>query len=211
MYMHESKFLTKSLFPFLLRMLHAPTYAPSCTQRALPPPTAAARKAAQPQGRLNEADWALFLSSFLWKASQLRPGKDRHHTPAALWKSKGGARHGVSWPFQAVTLIPLIGAWVSLQNTGTDYPTKLGQNTHGQYLGQMGPATPKGCGFLKTIHAWIQEIREIDYMSIISSSQSWYHQLSLQIKAMTITITRQQGQCSDDSSRKTSSFSTSGN
>lgn len=36
MYMHESKFLTESLFPFLLRMLHAPTYAPSSTPASLP-------------------------------------------------------------------------------------------------------------------------------------------------------------------------------
>lgn len=50
MYMHESTFSTKSLFPCLSRMLHAPAYAPSYTQRALPLSHPAALTAAQATG-----------------------------------------------------------------------------------------------------------------------------------------------------------------
>lgn len=54
----------------------------------------------KPQGRLNGADWSHFLSSFLWKASQLRPGKGGHHTPEAPWKSNGEPGMGSAGPFR---------------------------------------------------------------------------------------------------------------
>ena len=77
-----------------------------------------------------------------------------------------------------LTLIPLIGAWVSLGNTGTALPLVRGQDAQGQ-RDPVGPASPKGCDFSKyeCLDSGNEEILPIVVISSFQDS-GWCHQLS---------------------------------
>lgn len=147
-YIHESKFLTKSLFSFLWKMLHAPAYPPSCTQIHHPPSYPDSLHCCSATG------WDLMELSTLplklpVESQSAETGKGLPPHARSPVEIKWGARHGGSWPFQAITLIPLIWAWVSLENTATVSLTQLWEGAQTQRRGQARPAIPPSCEFLK--------------------------------------------------------------
>jgi hypothetical protein len=78
-YMHESSFLTKSLFAFLLRLFHTPAHAPNCTQIALPPPYPnSLHHCSATRVRFNGAKH--FLGVF-WGSHSAEAEKGQAHTP----------------------------------------------------------------------------------------------------------------------------------
>lgn len=114
-YTHESKFLTKSFFSFLLRMLQAPAYAPSCTQRHLPPSHLASRHHRSATGSdLMELSTLPIKLPVESQSAETEKGRHTLEVPG----NQTGSRARGQWPFQAIALILLIRAWVSLEDSG---------------------------------------------------------------------------------------------
>lgn len=120
--MHESKFLTKSLFSFLLRLLHTPAYAPSCTQIALPPsPPRQPAPLLSYRVRLNGAEQSTSQRASCravsrdWERPTTKcqePGENQRVSPL-----QGQPPKSVLLSFKGISLIPLGRLWVSLEHS----------------------------------------------------------------------------------------------
>lgn len=210
MYMHESKFLTKSLFPFLLRRLHAPAYAPSCTQRALLSPPLQPAPLLSHRGDLMEQTEHTSYSASCGKPVSWDQEGAATTLPEAPWKSNGEPGMGSASPFSLLL-------WYLWYRLGFLSKTLAPPRSRSWDRTPMPRIWAKGAQQLRWVvdcsevsKPGLRKLRILPLVFISSFQYAVWYEPRLQIKATNIIITRQRGQCSDGFIWK-ASFCTNGN